>query len=115
MIILWNIGKSAITFQFKKHIKEKLSVSSKQFPQSVKISADSVRVSTPFLMSDPWYLLVLIIDSTKEVFILLISYYKTKPALLYFISINLKTNDDITSTLTYNRTRGMGDPTLSKG
>ena len=51
MIILSNIGKSAITFQFKKHIKEKLSVSSKQFPQSVKISADSVRMSTPFLMS----------------------------------------------------------------
>ena len=52
MIILSNIGKSAITFQFKKHINEKLSVSSKQFPQSVKISADSVCVSTPFLMSE---------------------------------------------------------------
>jgi hypothetical protein len=31
MIILSIIGKSAIKFQFKKHIKEKLSVSSKQF------------------------------------------------------------------------------------
>ena len=31
MITFSNIGKSAITFQFKKHIKEKISVSSKQF------------------------------------------------------------------------------------
>jgi hypothetical protein len=44
MIILSNIDKLAITFQFK-------NVSSKQFPQSIKISADSVRVSEPFLMS----------------------------------------------------------------
>jgi hypothetical protein len=55
MIILYNIGKSAITFNFKKHVIEELSVLSKQFLQSIQISTDSVCVVCvvmPFLMSD---------------------------------------------------------------
>ena len=51
MLILYNISKSALYFNFKKHVKEKLSLSSKQFLQSVNFFADSVRVSMPFLMS----------------------------------------------------------------
>ena len=70
MIILSNIG----------NVKERLSVSSKQFPQSIKISADSVSVFTPFLMSACMMVILnnsCIMAILKCSSIAYISYYKT--------------------------------------
>ena len=50
MLIRWN---GAIKFNIFASDHNKLGVSARKFPQFPNISADSVRVSAPFSMSEP--------------------------------------------------------------